>query len=49
VRAFADKALLREQGGGLIIQFSSMGGRVGGSAGIASQSMTVTEDCGPER
>jgi NAD(P)-dependent dehydrogenase (short-subunit alcohol dehydrogenase family) len=27
---------LREQGGGLIIQFSSMGGRVGGSAGIAS-------------
>jgi NAD(P)-dependent dehydrogenase (short-subunit alcohol dehydrogenase family) len=28
--------VLREQGGGLIIQFSSMGGRVGGSAGIAS-------------
>ena len=28
--------LLREQGGGLIIQFSSMGGRVGGSPGIAS-------------
>jgi len=27
---------LREQGGGLIVQFSSMGGRVGGSAGIAS-------------
>jgi NAD(P)-dependent dehydrogenase (short-subunit alcohol dehydrogenase family) len=27
---------LREQGGGLIIQFSSMGGRVGGSAGIGS-------------
>jgi NAD(P)-dependent dehydrogenase (short-subunit alcohol dehydrogenase family) len=28
--------VLREQRGGLIIQFSSMGGRVGGSAGIAS-------------
>jgi NAD(P)-dependent dehydrogenase (short-subunit alcohol dehydrogenase family) len=28
--------VLRNQGGGLIIQFSSMGGRVGGSAGIAS-------------
>jgi NAD(P)-dependent dehydrogenase (short-subunit alcohol dehydrogenase family) len=28
--------VLRDQGGGLIIQFSSMGGRVGGSAGIAS-------------
>lgn len=28
--------VLREQGGGLIIQFSSMGGRVGGSPGIAS-------------
>jgi NAD(P)-dependent dehydrogenase (short-subunit alcohol dehydrogenase family) len=28
--------VLREQGAGLIIQFSSMGGRVGGSAGIAS-------------
>jgi NAD(P)-dependent dehydrogenase (short-subunit alcohol dehydrogenase family) len=28
--------VLREQGGGLIMQFSSMGGRVGGSAGIAS-------------
>jgi NAD(P)-dependent dehydrogenase (short-subunit alcohol dehydrogenase family) len=28
--------VLREQEGGLIIQFSSMGGRVGGSAGIAS-------------
>ena len=28
--------LLREQGGGLVIQFSSVGGRVGGSAGIAS-------------
>lgn len=28
--------VLREQHGGLIIQFSSMGGRVGGSAGIAS-------------
>jgi NAD(P)-dependent dehydrogenase (short-subunit alcohol dehydrogenase family) len=28
--------LLREQGGGLIVQFSSMGGRVGGSPGIAS-------------
>jgi NAD(P)-dependent dehydrogenase (short-subunit alcohol dehydrogenase family) len=28
--------VLREQGSGLIIQFSSMGGRVGGSAGIAS-------------
>jgi NAD(P)-dependent dehydrogenase (short-subunit alcohol dehydrogenase family) len=29
-------AVLREQGGGLIIQFSSVGGRVGGSPGIAS-------------
>lgn len=28
--------LLREQGGGLIIQFSSVGGRVGGSPGIGS-------------
>ncbi|MGH3580175.1 MAG: SDR family NAD(P)-dependent oxidoreductase, partial [Mycobacterium sp.] len=28
--------VLRELGGGLIIQFSSMGGRVGGSAGVAS-------------
>ncbi|MEZ0052305.1 NAD(P)-dependent dehydrogenase (short-subunit alcohol dehydrogenase family) [Mycobacterium sp. MAA66] len=28
--------VLREQGGGLIVQFSSMGGRVGGSPGIAS-------------
>jgi NAD(P)-dependent dehydrogenase (short-subunit alcohol dehydrogenase family) len=28
--------VLREQRGGLIIQFSSMGGRVGGTAGIAS-------------
>jgi NAD(P)-dependent dehydrogenase (short-subunit alcohol dehydrogenase family) len=28
--------VLRAQGGGLIIQFSSTGGRVGGSAGIAS-------------
>lgn len=28
--------VLRDQGAGLIIQFSSMGGRVGGSAGIAS-------------
>jgi NAD(P)-dependent dehydrogenase (short-subunit alcohol dehydrogenase family) len=28
--------VLREQGDGLIMQFSSMGGRVGGSAGIAS-------------
>lgn len=28
--------VLRKQHGGLIIQFSSMGGRVGGSAGIAS-------------
>jgi NAD(P)-dependent dehydrogenase (short-subunit alcohol dehydrogenase family) len=28
--------VLREQEGGLIVQFSSMGGRVGGSAGIAS-------------
>lgn len=28
--------VLRDQGGGLVIQFSSMGGRVGGSAGIAS-------------
>lgn len=28
--------VLRQQGGGLIVQFSSMGGRVGGSAGIAS-------------
>jgi NAD(P)-dependent dehydrogenase (short-subunit alcohol dehydrogenase family) len=28
--------VLRDQGGGLIIQFSSMGGRVGGSPGIAS-------------
>ena len=28
--------VLREQGGGLIMQFSSTGGRVGGSPGIAS-------------
>src|SRR5258705_13278472 len=28
--------VLREKGGGLIMQFSSMGGRVGGSPGIAS-------------
>src|ERR1700749_5037530 len=28
--------VLREQGGGIIMQFSSMGGRVGGSPGIAS-------------
>ena len=28
--------VLREQGGGLIIQISSVGGRVGGSPGIAS-------------
>jgi len=28
--------ILREQGGGLVIQLSSMGGRVGGSPGIAS-------------
>jgi NAD(P)-dependent dehydrogenase (short-subunit alcohol dehydrogenase family) len=28
--------LLREQGGGLLVQFSSVGGRVGGSAGIGS-------------
>jgi NAD(P)-dependent dehydrogenase (short-subunit alcohol dehydrogenase family) len=28
--------LLREQGGGLVVQFSSTGGRVGGSPGIAS-------------
>jgi NAD(P)-dependent dehydrogenase (short-subunit alcohol dehydrogenase family) len=28
--------VLREQGGGLVMQFSSMGGRVGGSPGIAS-------------
>ncbi|MFE7509339.1 SDR family NAD(P)-dependent oxidoreductase [Promicromonospora sp. NPDC057488] len=28
--------LLRQQGGGLVIQFSSVGGRVGGSPGIAS-------------
>ncbi|MFI0967812.1 SDR family NAD(P)-dependent oxidoreductase [Streptomyces sp. NPDC021080] len=28
--------LLREQGGGLVVQFSSMGGRVGSSPGIAS-------------
>ncbi|MGO4299468.1 SDR family NAD(P)-dependent oxidoreductase [Leifsonia sp. RAF41] len=28
--------LLRRQGGGLVIQFSSVGGRVGGSPGIAS-------------
>ena len=28
--------VLREQGGGLILQFSSMGGRVSGNAGIAS-------------
>ncbi|MFD8757341.1 SDR family NAD(P)-dependent oxidoreductase [Kitasatospora sp. NPDC059577] len=28
--------LLREQQGGLVVQFSSMGGRVGGSPGIAS-------------
>jgi NAD(P)-dependent dehydrogenase (short-subunit alcohol dehydrogenase family) len=28
--------LLRQQGGGLIVQFSSVGGRVGGSPGIAS-------------
>jgi NAD(P)-dependent dehydrogenase (short-subunit alcohol dehydrogenase family) len=27
---------LREQGGGIIVQFSSIGGRVGGSPGIAS-------------
>lgn len=29
-------SLLRAQGGGLVIQFSSVGGRVGGSPGIAS-------------
>ena len=29
-------AQLREQGGGTIVQFSSVGGRVGGSPGIAS-------------
>jgi NAD(P)-dependent dehydrogenase (short-subunit alcohol dehydrogenase family) len=28
--------ILREQGGGIIVQFSSVGGRVGGSPGIAS-------------
>ena len=28
--------VLREQGGGLIMQFSSVGGRVGGSPGVAS-------------
>jgi NAD(P)-dependent dehydrogenase (short-subunit alcohol dehydrogenase family) len=28
--------LLREQGGGIVMQFSSVGGRVGGSPGIAS-------------
>jgi NAD(P)-dependent dehydrogenase (short-subunit alcohol dehydrogenase family) len=28
--------VLRQQGGGLVMQFSSMGGRVGGSPGIAS-------------
>ena len=28
--------MLREQGGGLVMQFSSIGGRVGGSPGIAS-------------
>ena len=28
--------MLREQGGGIVMQFSSMGGRVGGSPGIAS-------------
>ena len=28
--------VLREQGGGIVMQFSSMGGRVGGSPGIAS-------------
>jgi NAD(P)-dependent dehydrogenase (short-subunit alcohol dehydrogenase family) len=28
--------LLREQGGGIVVQISSMGGRVGGSPGIAS-------------
>jgi NAD(P)-dependent dehydrogenase (short-subunit alcohol dehydrogenase family) len=28
--------VLREQGGGIVIQFSSVGGRVGGSPGIAS-------------
>src|ERR1700728_5053571 len=28
--------VLREQGGGIVIQISSVGGRVGGSAGIAS-------------
>jgi NAD(P)-dependent dehydrogenase (short-subunit alcohol dehydrogenase family) len=28
--------VLREQGGGLVMQFSSVGGRVGGSPGIAS-------------
>jgi NAD(P)-dependent dehydrogenase (short-subunit alcohol dehydrogenase family) len=29
-------SVLREQGGGIVMQFSSMGGRVGGSPGIAS-------------
>ena len=28
--------VLRQQGGGLVMQFSSMGGRVGGSPGVAS-------------
>jgi len=28
--------ILREQGGGIVIQISSVGGRVGGSPGIAS-------------
>ena len=28
--------VLREQGGGIVMQFSSMGGRVDGSLGIAS-------------
>ncbi len=28
--------MLREQGGGIVMQFSSTGGRVGGSPGIAS-------------
>ena len=35
---------LREQGGGLIMQFSSMGGRVGGSPGIASYQAAKVRD-----
>src|ERR1700747_3425687 len=39
---------LREQGGGLIIQFSSLGGRVGGAGGVAScHAAKVGVDGGP--